>query len=273
MARYILVILIALFFGALYLRQAEQPKTTPREAIDIEVAKARKDNKLDRETETVLRVQLAILDYMAREGTPPQGLENLVPEYFDALPRNPETNKPFEYSRNGMSYELKGSGTLDAPNRVASNTKAAGTKPGATPTGAPTLEPTEFVNPNTMAPDTFVYDPSGRRDPFKAFDFSSRPHNASGATPLERYSLGQLRLTAVIMDKDGGTAFVEDAAGKGYPIRIGAKIGDQGGTVVAIEPNKLKVLEISTDLTGTTTQREVEMRIQSALAQPAGKKR
>ena len=85
----------------------------------------------------------------------------------------------------------------------------------------------DFINPNTMAPDTFVYNPAGKRDPFKQFDFSARPQNPNAGTPLERYSLGQLRLTAVIIDPKtcAPTALVEDSMGKGYPIKIGAKIG------------------------------------------------
>ena len=92
-----------------------------------------------------------------------------------------------------------------------------------------------------MAPDTFVYNPAGKRDPFKQFDFSARPQNPNAGTPLERYSLGQLRLTAVIIDPKTGapTALVEDSTGKGYPIKIGAKIGDQGGSVVAIEADQI----------------------------------
>ncbi|MCC6954755.1 MAG: pilus assembly protein PilP [Deltaproteobacteria bacterium] len=267
MGKYALAILVVIFGGVYYYKSTQDVAISPRQMIDDGVTSARQKAQLSQQEEATLRVQIALLDFTAQKGAPPNSLNDLVPTYFDSVPKDPTTGKPFEYHRDGRIPRL---GSLPAPSTQTASL-AGGTASGSAPTG----ELVDFVNPNTMAADTFVYDSTGKRDPFKQFDFSARPQRAGASTPLERYSLGQLRLTAVIVDPKTNisTAFVEDAAGKGYPMKMGAKIGDQGGVVVGIESDRLKILETASDFTGKESQRVVEMRIQQqADAKPVKKR-
>jgi len=271
MGKYVLGVLVLVFVAVLVMKQRQEATVSPRDMLETAVSSMRSSSNgtLSQEEEATARVQVALLDYMAQKGSPPNSLGDLVPTYFDSIPKNPATGKPFEYTRDNKSYRLGGA-TANTSGRANSGSQPAG----APDASLAMADGADFVNPNTMAPDTFVYDSSGKRDPFKQFDFSARPQRSGASTPLERYSIGQLRLTAVIVDPKTGvsTAFVEDAAGKGYPIKLGAKIGDRGGTVVGIEADRLKILETSIDFTGKEAQRVVEMRIQQQGTAPQRKK-
>ena len=72
---------------------------------------------------------------------------------------------------------------------------------------------------------------------------------------------------------DRAVRHVEDASGKGYPVRTGAKIGDKGGVIIEILPDAVKVLETTTDMTGTTTQQVSELKIQARGAADDNKKK
>ncbi|MCA9989195.1 MAG: pilus assembly protein PilP, partial [Anaerolineales bacterium] len=116
--------------------------------------------------------------------------------------------------------------------------------------------------PNTLKEEEFVYDPRGKRDPFRPFNLNLRIVNDGTMTPLEQYTLGQLRVTAIISEKStGGTAIIEDSAGKGYPVRVGTKVGNLGGVIVSIEPDRVKILETQIDLYGKEKQNLTEMKI------------
>ncbi len=263
----ILVVLLALS-GALAIYQRMQPEpNSPRQSIDDRVARARRDKKLSAPQESFLRVQLAIVSFQVEHRRLPERLDELVPTYFEALPRNPETDKPFEYVREGNKYKLTGLTSVDLPQ--------TGVQLAANVSGHCKPEDTNcisqgYLNPNEIGDDPFRYDPTGKRDPFMPFDFSAKPRNPGATTPLEQYDLGQLRLTAVLEDPTrGATGIVEDQAGKGFNVRIGTKMGLNSGVVVSIEKDRLKILETEKDLTGKETQRIVEVKIQ---AEPGGSK-
>ncbi|MCB0324461.1 MAG: pilus assembly protein PilP [Bdellovibrionales bacterium] len=204
----------------------------------------------------LLRVQLAISDFQAANARPPATLEELVPKYFDRVPRDPNTNEPFAYERDGMAFRL-GAQTQE-PVRVAS---AAG---GSTPSAAELDAAVEgYVNPNTMELEDFTYDPAGRRDPFLPFNFAPGEQVDMSKPPLERYSLGQLKVTAVLQDTDGdSTAIVEDATGRGYTVRPGARLGNRNGVVVSIQPEGVNVVETTVDFTGKETKHATFMKLQ-----------
>jgi len=117
--------------------------------------------------------------------------------------------------------------------------------------------------PEDAPPPGFVYDPAGKRDPFRPFDFSPKESELDDLTPLERYDIGQLKLTAVLDGFDEPTAVVENAAGRGFTVKRGAKIGSNGGVISEILKDKLVVVETTTDYTGVTKSRTVEMLIRT----------
>ncbi len=90
-----------------------------------------------------------------------------------------------------------------------------------------------------------TYDATGRFDPFKPlFGQQQEPAKTvtksyrkkrAPQTPLERVSLSQLKVTAIIRAPSGNRALVEDATGKGYVVRKGTYIGLNSGQVVDID--------------------------------------
>ena len=251
MNRIVLVIAALGLIGLIIVRQVGGggAALTPKEALDANIAQVKGQRKLTDRDETRLRIELAMSDFMVRNGKPPSQVSELVPTYFDTVPIDPLTQKPFELN----SDEQAPSGRGEAGTQVAS----ASSVESIFAEGA-------FVNPNTMKESEFVYDPTSKRDPFDPFDFSGQNAVDTSLPPLERYSIGQLKVTAILRDtKDGGFyAFIEDATGIGYPAKKGTRVGDSNGIVVRINEDAVFVVESATDFTGKTTRKTVEMKIQ-----------
>ena len=259
MAKFTAIFMIVVLLAFIGYKQFNSGPRDERSAILQAVSVAKKDKPLKPEEEALLKVQLAIVDHSARVGSPPSQLQDLAPTYFDTVPVDPLTGKEFPYESDGKTYRLG--------NEVAA-AEAQGTdqKTGAvTSTNKTALleNDTEFVNPNTLKEDNFVYDSSGKRDPFMPWDNS--PKKREGVSPLEQFDLGELRFTAVISKPNGGKmAFVEDATGRGYPVEIGTKIGLTSGEVVDIQEMVLKVLETTVDAAGRVNQKIIEKKLISA---------
>jgi type IV pilus assembly protein PilP len=117
--------------------------------------------------------------------------------------------------------------------------------------------------PDTPPTPDFVYDASGKRDPFQPFDFSPKDTQRDNLSPLERYEIGQLKLTAVLDGFEEPTAIVENAAGRGFTVRRGTKIGPNGGAITEILKDKLVIVETITDYTGVSKTQTIEMAIRT----------
>ncbi len=267
------VLLFVVLFGVLgavaYVYRGQTTPPTPRSVVEKAMAETLSKRKLAAPERELLRIQLALADFTARKGTPPDTLGELVPTYFEELPKNPETKEPFPYRREGHAFVI---GDTTAAERQSSAQKsgesATSAKEGSS---SKPLSEEEFVNPNTMKEDTFVYDSTGKRDPFVPFDMSKK---SDVRTPLTAYSLTQLRVSAILMSNIAGqqsTAIVEDSSGKGFTVRVGTAIGNENGTVASIEPTMVKVLERSTDFTGKETTKLTEMKLEVKPAERAGK--
>ena len=94
------LLIVALLAVVGYYRFTPEPLTA-RASIDAGVQQAKEKTSLSPEQEMLLKVQLAISDYMANNGTAPAHLNELVPKYFDSEPKNPVTGEAFQYKREG----------------------------------------------------------------------------------------------------------------------------------------------------------------------------
>lgn len=237
-----LVVLIVLrqFTG----NEAVDPKT----AIDSSIEQVKAQREISQRDEIRLRIELAWADYMARNGAVPTSLDDLVPTYFSEVPKDPDTGEVFDFA---SEDDIGSSQPMQVASAASTNVEAI-------------FGDGAFVNPNSMRESEFVYDPTGKRDPFVPFDFSGQSQVNMDLPPLLRYSIGQLKVTAILRDtRDGGYyAMVEDVTGIGYPVRKGTEIGDANGIVVRITEDAVFVVESRTDITGAENRSTVEMKIQ-----------
>lgn len=101
----------------------------------------------------------------------------------------------------------------------------------------------------------FVYRPAGRRSPFTPFELTtalSRKGAGSGITPdfdrprepLEEFPLDALTMVGTMTF--GGTRFALIKAPDGvlYHVSVGDHMGLDYGTVIAVKPNRVRLMEI-----------------------------
>ena len=126
---------------------------------------------------------------------------------------------------------------------------------------------------NLMGKSESLYDRKGRPDPFAPFVSGPEPSSQDETqkkklqrreprTPLERMSLGQLQLTAVMEAGEQNIALVEEASGKGYVVKKGTYIGNEGGRVTAILPNAIVIEEKYLDVFGNVDVRKKQLKLQ-----------
>ena len=80
-------------------------------------------------------------------------------------------------------------------------------------------------------------------------------------TPLEKISLSQLKLVAIIRGPSGNKACVEEASGKGYIIKKGDYIGLNSGKVVKILSDNIVIEEEVENSIGDLTKRKKEIKL------------
>ncbi len=136
----------------------------------------------------------------------------------------------------------------------------------APPAAAPAAKPAEVATampaaaPATVKPEAaaleipdYRYDPKGKTDPFKPFVRLELPTPAKkgpekkkyngNLTPLQRVPLEKVRVTGIAGSPAKRVAMVEDGAGKGYIVYLGTLIGENGGRVIQILPDRVIVEE------------------------------
>lgn len=111
----------------------------------------------------------------------------------------------------------------------------------------------------------FSYNPQGLGDPFQPFiQIGSAGKTLQGVpkTPLQKYNLSQLTLTAIIWTGGGDSrAMVRDSAGKGFALKKGTYVGNRGGRVKAIHLDRV-IIEESVKLYGKQSKaREIVMKM------------
>jgi type IV pilus assembly protein PilP len=101
------------------------------------------------------------------------------------------------------------------------------------------------------------YDPSGRRDPFAPIIQELQPGKVDMTLPpLQRVTLTELNLIAIVWGAYGYTAMVQTPEGHGYTVRRGTRIGQNNGVVSAITERGIIVQERFTDVYGKKQERE-----------------
>jgi Tfp pilus assembly protein PilP len=228
---------------------------------DIKVAieeSLAKQSGLTPKAKEQLKLQLALNHFQAETGTYPNSLNELVPTYFDSVPNDPETGKVYAYQIEAGRFYL-GDRSKSPTTQLAAN-KADQKTIGLSEQERLEKEQEALIASldENVALVSFVYDPKGKRDPFRPYD--ATPVLTAKGQGLQGYDLGQLRLTAVV---DTILVTIEDQSGKGYIARKGDKVGLNNGEIVEILPGKVKILETSVDFTGKEINRVIEMELRN----------
>jgi type IV pilus assembly protein PilP len=134
---------------------------------------------------------------------------------------------------------------------AACGTPPAPTRRTATPVAAAKPVTEDEVKPVAPA-SIYVYSPIGKRDPFQntgmpAVGIGQPELRGRAKTPLEKWSLDQLKLSMTVTGTASPLAMVEDPDHRGWPVRLGDFIGQHAGKVTGIHRNEVVITETITD--------------------------
>jgi type IV pilus assembly protein PilP len=150
-----------------------------------------------------------------------------------------------------------------APATAPPAAKPAEVKPSAQQEAKPEAAPPEM-------PD-YRYDQRGKIDPFKPFVRLELPTPAKkgpekkkfmgNLTPLQRVALDKVRVTGIAGSTLKRVAMVEDGGGKGYIVYVGTLIGENGGRVIQILPDRVIVEEKTGESKGKEKSHRVALKL------------
>lgn len=142
-------------------------------------------------------------------------------------------------------------------------------------TQAPPPVETQYQDPNLLqgqspaagtavSPEEYVYDPTGRRDPFRPYriirtDTAKTPVPGTSPEsllePLQRYDLDQLAVMGILWDVRQPRALLRDGDGRIHTIVKNTKLGRNSGYVAAIREGEVVVIESIDDESGKVIKR------------------
>jgi len=107
-----------------------------------------------------------------------------------------------------------------------------------------------------------LYNPKGRRDPFKSPLIILKKDKKTPLTPLQRYDISELKLTGIVWGGGVGyRAMILAPDGKGYSVGINSLMGKNGGRVINIEKDKIVIQEKDIDLFGKVKKINIVMKL------------
>ena len=143
---------------------------------------------------------------------------------------------------------------------------------GDTPTAAPTDDqlakpaPERKASPEGDAEEDgvsadYVYNPIGKRDPFRTFITTEEGEEIRSPTPLQRYEIDQYALTGIIWGTERPRALVEDPEGIGHVVELGTYIGKNWGKVTRITSTVVVVTEEYLTPDGALVTNPIEIKL------------
>jgi type IV pilus assembly protein PilP len=138
-------------------------------------------------------------------------------------------------------------------------------KPAPAPAAPPPAAAESATSPASVAPlpESYTYDPLGRRDPFlKLLGSGKEPRTApvrgEGKAGL---AVAEVSVRGVIRSRGGYIAMVQGPDGKTFPIHQGDKLAD--GVVKAVNAEGIVVVQEVNDPLSLVKQREVSRKLRS----------
>jgi type IV pilus assembly protein PilP len=102
----------------------------------------------------------------------------------------------------------------------------------------------------TSHPDDYFYDPTGKRDPFKAFRavvVTTGQKQTAALEPLQKFELDRLQIVGILWEVRTPRAMVRDPDGLVHTVVKNTRIGRNEGYVAAIREGEIVVIETRYD--------------------------
>jgi Tfp pilus assembly protein PilP len=97
----------------------------------------------------------------------------------------------------------------------------------------------------------YAYNPQDKRDPFLPLvKTTKKTSKKKGASPIESFSVEEIKLLAIASDKDESYAMIELPNKKTFTIKEGTTLGLEGGKVEEISVDKVVIREDVKDYRG-----------------------
>jgi type IV pilus assembly protein PilP len=112
-------------------------------------------------------------------------------------------------------------------------------------------------------PKFYAYDPRGRRDPFLSLVkiTKRKAKKKKGASPMESFSVEEIKLLAIASDKDENYALILLPNQKSFTIRKGTALGLEGGKVEEISAEKVVIREYVKDYRGDLKPKDTVLKL------------
>jgi type IV pilus assembly protein PilP len=132
------------------------------------------------------------------------------------------------------------SGLLGGDDEAGGQTAA----PVVAPAPAPAAQAAAPKPEGPPAEEMFVYNPIGKRDPFRTFlTKENEDENGPARTDLQKYDIDQYKLVGIVWGNERPRALVQDPTGEGFVMEIGTYIGKNWGKVTQIQSDVVVVTE------------------------------
>ncbi|MBN1336334.1 MAG: pilus assembly protein PilP [Deltaproteobacteria bacterium] len=138
---------------------------------------------------------------------------------------------------------------------------------------APAPAEAPVAEPVADAGAEYVYNPIGKRDPFRTFIASIEEEDIASPTPLQRYEIEQYRLTGIVWGVDRPRALMEDPEGIGHVVELGTYVGRKWGKVTRIRSDRIVITEEYLTPDGTLVVNPIEIGLTEAGEQEGGEAR
>jgi len=110
----------------------------------------------------------------------------------------------------------------------------------------------------------YEYDPQGRRDPFLSLVKITKDDKKKirpNASPLESFSVEEIRLLAIASDRDEGYAMILLPNQKTFTIKKGMVLGLEGGKVEEISAERVVIREYVKDYRGDLKPKDTVLKL------------
>jgi type IV pilus assembly protein PilP len=114
--------------------------------------------------------------------------------------------------------------------------------------------------------ESYTYNPTGRRDPFKPLIAAKKPTAVTApesmtCPPLQDFELASLKLVAIVWGDLGRKAMLKAPNGRGYAVTENMQVGRHCGRVSRIDSHAVFIVERRRDAEGNVSMEEVILRL------------